>query len=59
MPKLTPAQERYLAEIRESGEKTYNGRAYRNLVALEDAGLIKVEWFVVRGDAERHTARPL
>lgn len=44
MAKLTPAQERYLAEIRQAGVKTYNGRARRPIQALEAAGLISVDW---------------
>lgn len=41
---MTPAQERYLAEIREAGVKTYNGRAARVIRALEGAGLVTAEW---------------
>lgn len=56
---LTPAQKRYLAEIREAGERTYNGRAYRILKVLEDAGLIEVDWFTGGyTHRELHTARP-
>lgn len=39
---LTVAQARYLSEIREAGEKRYNGRARRPLEALRQLGLI--EW---------------
>jgi hypothetical protein len=44
MTKLTKAQQRYLEEIRQAGVKTYNDRARRPLEALEQAGLITVEW---------------
>lgn len=41
---LTPAQQRYLAEIRAAGRKVYNGRARRPIKALETAGLVNVDW---------------
>lgn len=41
---LTPAQERYLAEVRQAGRKVYNGRAQRPIRALEAAGLVDVDW---------------
>jgi hypothetical protein len=41
---LTAPQRRYLAEIREAGTRTYNGRARRTLETLQDAGLIEVEY---------------
>lgn len=41
---LTPAQERYLAEIRAAGTKVYNGRARKVIEALEAAGLVTVDW---------------
>lgn len=44
MGKLTKAQERMLAEVRESGKRVYNGRARRTVKALEDAGLVNVDW---------------
>lgn len=44
MTKLTKPQQRYLDEIRASGEKRYNGRARRTVKALEGAGLITVEY---------------
>jgi hypothetical protein len=49
MPELTPAQWRYLDEIREAGEKgrTYNGRATRPIEALEQAGLVEVDWDMI------------
>ena len=45
-PKLTSAQQRYLAEIRAAGPKgrRYNGRATAVLEALEHAGLVHVDW---------------
>lgn len=43
-PKLTPAQQRYLDEIREAGEKTYNGRAAQVIRALEAADLVEATW---------------
>jgi len=41
---LTAPQRRYLAEIREAGERRYNGRARRTLEALETEGLIEIEY---------------
>ncbi len=41
---LTPAQRRILADVRAAGVKTYNGRARRQITALEAAGLVDVEW---------------
>ena len=60
---LTEAQIRYLADIRAAGEKTYNGRAWKPLEALEAAGLITVDWDV-RGHGNdlptwKLTARPV
>lgn len=44
---MTPAQERYLAEIRARPGRTYNGRARRPLEALREAGLIRYEFELV------------
>jgi|KBSMisStaDraftv2_1062788.scaffolds.fasta_scaffold12756_7 hypothetical protein len=46
---LTPAQARYLAEIREAGAegRKYNGRARKVLDALEALGLIVVDYDLV------------
>lgn len=41
---LTPAQARYLAEIRRDGKRTYNGRALRPLERLCALGLITIEY---------------
>jgi hypothetical protein len=41
--RLTPAQERTLAEVRLAGERRYDGRARRAVEALEAAGLVVVE----------------
>ncbi len=66
-PKLTAPQARYLAEIREAGERSYNGRARRPLEALERAGLIEYDYALVPRASgsgligeltERFTARP-
>lgn len=40
---MTPAQEKYLSEIRISGREVYNGRAWKPLHALRDAGLIELD----------------
>lgn len=62
-PDLTPAQSRYLREIQEAGERSYNGRARRPLEALRAAGLIEYDFELVPvnryGFAERFTCRPL
>jgi hypothetical protein len=41
---LTPAQQRYLAEIRAAGVKRYNGRARKPLEALRAAGLVEYDF---------------
>lgn len=43
-PKLTPAQSRYLKEIRDAGEKTYNGRAMRVIEALDRLNLVTAHY---------------
>jgi hypothetical protein len=60
--KLTPAQERYLAEIRETPGRKYNGRARRTLTALRQAGLIRYHFDLVPGNAnysEQFTCFPV
>lgn len=42
--KLTKAQSRMLDDVKASGVKVYNGRAARTVKALEDAGLVTVDW---------------
>lgn len=63
MPALTPAQGRYLVEIRRNGERKYNGRARRPLEALRDAGLIEYDYTLVPVQNGRFTelfiARPV
>lgn len=44
---MTPAQERYLAEIRERPGRSYNGRARRPLEALRKLGLITFDYELV------------
>lgn len=43
---LTHRQARLLREIQEAGQRRYNGRAYRSLAVLRDAGLVELdqEW---------------
>lgn len=41
---LTATQSRYLDEIRRDGERSYNGHARRPLVALAEAGLIRLSY---------------
>lgn len=59
---LTPAQARMLAEVREAGERRYNGRARSQVLALDALGL--VEWdYTLRPDGlgrytELYTVRP-
>jgi len=45
---LSPAQKRYLAEIR-GGHSRYNGRARRTLRILKAKGLISYEYTLVPG----------
>ncbi len=49
---LTPTQKIYLAEIREAGTRSYDGRAKRPLIALEEAGLIRCRY-----ENQRYTGR--
>jgi len=64
-PVLTPGQARILAAVRAAGCKVYNGRAHRQIDALERLGLVWVEWDSVphaKGSGmyltERITVRP-
>jgi hypothetical protein len=41
---LTASQQRILDEVRQAGERTYNGRARRPIEALEAVGLVDVSW---------------
>jgi hypothetical protein len=41
---MTAAQQRILDEVRTSGRRIYNGRARRPIRALENAGLVQVEY---------------
>jgi hypothetical protein len=53
MKELTPAQQRYLTEIRASGKKVYNGRARIVINTLERAGLVTADWemrFATKGN---------
>ena len=43
-PSLTPAQARILADVREHGQRIYNGRARTPIEALEAHGLVAVDW---------------
>jgi hypothetical protein len=49
MTDLTPAQARYLAEVRAAGPagRRYNGRARKPLKALQAAGLVRLEFDLV------------
>src|SRR2546423_2630637 len=63
-PDLTPAQSRYLREIQEAGQRSYNGRARKPLEALRIVGLIEYDFDLVSSGAygqmtERFTCRPL
>jgi len=44
---VTGPQERMLKEVRAAGTRTYNGRARRTVTALEEAGLVEVEYDLV------------
>jgi hypothetical protein len=44
MTKLTPAQQRYLDRVRLAGRLVLTGRARRPIEALENAGLVAVDW---------------
>lgn len=59
---VTTAQERYLAEIREAGERSYNGRARKPLEALRQMGYIEYDFTLVpqmnMRFTEQFTARP-
>jgi hypothetical protein len=41
---LTPAQARILAEVNAAGFRVYNGRARKQVAALEAAGLVRADW---------------
>jgi hypothetical protein len=56
--RLTPAQERMLAEVRRAGEKVYNGRARRTVEALKAHFLIEYDYELVshiKGGGTRYT----
>jgi hypothetical protein len=44
MTKLTKAQQRYLDRVRSEGRLVLTGRARRPIEALENAGLVAVDW---------------
>lgn len=64
---LTPAQARYLDEIRAAGERSYNGRARNPIETLRSHGLIEYDFELVpHADSgsgisftERYTCRPV
>jgi hypothetical protein len=41
---LTESQQRILDEVRRDGKRVYNGRAQKPIKALEQAGLVEVDW---------------
>lgn len=60
---MTPAQERYLREIRAAGERSYNGRARKPLEALRAAGLVEYDFTLIPTGMGRYmecfTVRPV
>lgn len=54
---LTPVQARMLDEVRQAGQRIYNGRARRTVKALEDAGLVAVDWDLILHGNGRATER--
>jgi hypothetical protein len=63
---LTKPQQRLLAAVRASGERTYNGRVRKTVEALKRAGLVTFEYDLipqVKGNgiefAERFIVRPV
>ena len=52
---LTPAQSRYLEEIRAAGMRRYNGRARRPLEALRAHGLIEYDFDLIPHLGGRYT----
>jgi hypothetical protein len=52
--KLTPAQQRLLAEVQRKGKVTKNGRVRRTALALRNAGLITVDWWPVARHDGKH-----
>ena len=54
MPKLTPAQDRALQQIRAKGEEfAYNGISRATVAVLERHGLVTVKWSVSTWTARR------
>ena len=59
-PKLTPAQERLLHDVRSAGQRAYNGRARRTVERLAALGYVEYDHVPhgVGSATERFTVRP-
>ena len=55
--KLSPAQARMLRDVREDGERTYNGLARKTVEKLESLGLVTSDFELVPHDGGRYTER--
>jgi len=58
-PKLTKAQKRILAEVRERPGRVYSGRHWLPLIRLRDLGLVTLEFsYYTSTSGDRITVRP-